>query len=434
MSRSVDLEPYAGLLAKKPELASTLSHDLEHYHQPFADRLIELRGQIGTDKAPYIVGGAANQGAGKTTRGEIYQILFATEGFPMISLSIDDLYLDHAALCQLRESDPRFESRGVTHDFALIDSTLDSVMRMGDKPILMPGPYDKGAHNGAGDRYLWVNPQPGVELTARLTEEEIMLNGQLQKAPVLHLDRATFQDKPLTLTDDMGSLIPLEPGFFPESGHALRQFLFDNVGSAYDLNVSVRNVGGKEVVCFQARDQSGASVEHYAVYSELPPGWRVIKKKPAFIFLEGWMQGLRPAEDKSVFNKDLLKLPGFRDENDIDFARFINDQVLPKYLRYWDMVDFQTVLYNPNYPITFEWREQQEQRLRAEGRKAKSPAEVRRFVEYFFRSLHPTLFLDRLARDIEHTDQVTILADDRRILSVTTPDQVDQILAQGVFS
>lgn len=428
MSRPVDLEPYTKLLTRKPELAASLPHDLEHYHDPFAEMLIDLRAQRGVDE-PYFVGGAANQGAGKTTRGEIYHTLFMTKGYPMYAFSIDDLYLDHAALSKLKAEDPRFESRCVTHNFGLVTRTLDSLIGMRDNPILVPGPYDKGAHNGAGDRYLWVNPQPGLDLTLRLIKAETTLYGQMQIAPVLHLDRASFRGLPLTITSDMGSLLPLVSGFIPETGDGLHKFLLNNVDSGHDLGVFVtKNTTGQEVVRFQTKDKSGASVEYDTAYSNLPPGWRVMESQPSFIFFEGWMQGLRPVEDPSVFNQDLLKLPGFRDEKDIDFARFINNQVLPKYLPFWDMIDYQTVLYNPNYPITFKWREQQEQRLREEKRKAKTPQEVRRFVEYFFRSLHPTLFLDRLARDTKHTHQVSIIDDDRRILSITTPDKVDEAL------
>jgi len=224
-------------------------------------------------------------------------------------------------------------------------------------------------------------------------------------------------------------LLPLVPGFIPEKGNRLRQFLFDHVESAHDLGISVVNtMSGKEVIHFQTKDKSGASVEYDAAHSELPPGWRVMEKRPDFVFFEGWMQALRPVQDDSVFNDDLLKLPGFRDRSDIEFARHVNNQVLPKYLPFWDLVDYQTVLYNPNYPITFQWREQQEQRIRGEGRKAKTPEEVSAFVAYFFRSLHPTLFLNRLARDTEYTHQVSIIDDDRRILAVTTPDKVDETL------
>ncbi len=213
MSRPVDLEPYTGLLTRKPELAAALPHDLENHHEPFAEMLIGLRQQKSTE-APFWVGGAANQGAGKTTRGEIYTVLFGTKDLSIYALSIDDLYLSHPDLSQLKKEDSRFESRGVTHNFELVNRTLDDLRKVGNNPILVPGPYDKGAHSGAGDRYLWINPEPGVELTARLIRKETVINGQVQTPPVLHLDRATFRGQSLAISSDMGS-ITFSTRFYP---------------------------------------------------------------------------------------------------------------------------------------------------------------------------------------------------------------------------
>lgn len=431
MSRPPDLEPFSRLLTQKPELAATFSHNLTTYYEPLAEELIGRRQQKGT-RAPLWWGVAANQGAGKTTLSEVYEILFATKDLVMYPFSIDSGYLTHAERQALRARGgvyEGFEHRAVTHDHPLIDYSINSVMNMGDEPILLPGPFAKGAHKGDGDRFRWITPQAGLDLQARVLEDEIMINGQMQKAPVLRLDSATFKGQPLRFPDgiNMGALIPLVPGFIPDSGEDLRQFLLRYVDSGHDLNISVKNVQGKEVVHFETKDKSGHDQEHDAAFSDLPPGWRVLEGEVDLVFFEGWMEGLYPVQDRSVFNPGLLRLPGFRNMADVMFAQFINDHELPKHLQYSDIVDYQSVLYNPNYQISLKWREQQEQRLRKDGQ-GMSPEKVIDFVHYFWRSLHPTLFLDKLARNPERVNQVTVIDDYRRILSVTEPEKLDEVL------
>ena len=80
------------------------------------------------------------------------EILLNHFGFSSVSRSIDDHYITHKELCELRQKDPRFIRRGVTHDISLALKDLQDLQNMTDEnPVLVSG-YDKGAHHGDGDR------------------------------------------------------------------------------------------------------------------------------------------------------------------------------------------------------------------------------------------------------------------------------------------
>jgi D-glycerate 3-kinase len=107
-----DFSIFDALLKKRPEIsADQLKVDLERYYLPYAKKLIDLKKQKNADHG-LLVGVSAIQGAGKTTQGEILEVLLTHFGFSTISRSIDDHYITHQELCELRQKDPRFIRRG----------------------------------------------------------------------------------------------------------------------------------------------------------------------------------------------------------------------------------------------------------------------------------------------------------------------------------
>lgn len=277
------------VLKKRPEISSdSLKKNLEKYYLPLVNKLIGLK----SDGKGVIVGISAIQGAGKTTQGEIIETLLNFLGFQTISLSIDDHYITHEQLNKLREKDPRYIRRGVTHDIPLAIQNLTDLKNMqGEGEVKIPV-YDKGAQNGDGDR----------------------------------------------------------------------------------------------------------------------TGWKAVTKKPQFIFYDGWMLGARRVDDESIFESGL---PALDSPEHIQFAKDINKK-LDEYLPLWDLIDFMNVLYVPNYEISLTWRDQAEDALRAEG-KGMSHEEIREFVYYFWRSVHPAIQIKNLTLDQEHTDQVVTINDDHTI-------------------
>lgn len=291
------LKIFDEILKKRPEISKeNLKKDLENYYFPYAQKLINLKKDKGSDKG-IIVGVSAIQGAGKTTQGEIMEVLLKHLGFSSISLSIDDHYITHEQLEELRQFDPRYIRRGVTHDIYLAIQGLTQLKKMKDGEEVKIPVYDKGANNGDGD---WV-------------------------------------------------------------------------------------------------------------------GWKTVNKKPDFIFYDGWMLGVRRIKDESVFESGL---PALDTPEAILFAKDINKK-LDEYLSLWELIDFMNVLYVPNYQISLEWRDQAEEILRAKGQ-GMSKDEIKEFVYYFWRSVHPAIQIKALAFDKIHTQQVVIINDDHSIQEVVS--------------
>lgn len=380
----------------KPE---ALRRDITHYFLPFTQKLIDAKErQGGTDAL--IVGISAIQGAGKTTQGEIFEILLQHFQYPSCSLSIDDHYVTHEDLVGLRNEDPRFVRRGVTHDISLAIEDLTRMKTMEDgQPILVAG-YDKGAHRGDGDRFRWVTPVAGIKLEANVVEQQAIINQQPQKVKALRLASAAYNGRGLTLPDNMGADLPLLEGFLPAK---LCAFL------AAKQKVAIYPV--QDAVVFEAAD-----AKETVSKNELPKGWRLVNKKPAFIFYDGWMLGAFPVTDESIFDGDL---PGLETEEARQWAKFINLR-LALYGPLWNIIDFLSILYVPNYHMSLLWREQAEEALRAKGRGMNSQ-EIKEFVHYFWRSVHPAIHIKSLAHH-PGTHQVVIIDDDRSIKEVLTPE------------
>lgn len=298
-----DFAIFDPILKKRPEISSDLlKNDLKNYYLPYIKKLFDIKGRTDPDKG-LLVGISAIQGTGKTTQGEILEALLTHFGKSSISLSIDDHYLTHEQLNELREYDPRYIRRGVTHDIHLAIQNLTDLKNMVDGQEVKIPIYDKGAEGGDGD---WA-------------------------------------------------------------------------------------------------------------------GWKTVTKKPDFIFYDGWMVGAGRVEDESVFESGL---PSLDTPEHIQFAKDINKK-LDEYLPLWELFDFLNVLYVPNYEMSLKWRDQAEEVLRAQS-KGMTSEEIREFVYYFWRSVHPAIQIKALAYDTEHTDQVVIINEDHSIKEVLSPDQVKE--------
>lgn len=292
---------FKSLFEKRPEISKeNLKQDLKKYYLPFVQKLIQLKKKKDTNNG-LIVGLSAIQGAGKTTQGEILEILLKYLEYSSISLSIDDHYITHEQLNELRELDPRYIRRGVTHDIYLAIKNLKALQEMAEGMEVKIPIYDKGANNGDGDRV----------------------------------------------------------------------------------------------------------------------GWKTITKKPDFIFYDGWMLGARRVEDESVFESGL---PALDTPEHIQFAKDIN-QKLDEYLPLWEMIEFMNVLYVPDYQISIKWRDQAEEALRAKGG-GMTHDQIREFVYYFWRSVHPAIQIRNLAIDETHTQQVAIIDNEHLVKEVLIPREV----------
>ncbi|MEH2389812.1 MAG: glycerate kinase [Nostoc sp.] len=119
------------------------------------------------------------------------------------------------------------------------------------------------------------------------------------------------------------------------------------------------------------------------------------------VLFEGWFVGVRPIVPEA-FN---TAPPPILTDEDRAFARDINRR-LHDYLLLWERLDSLILLYPTDYRCSLEWRKQAEQQMIAAGKLGMSNAEIEQFVNYFWRSLHPELFIKPLVKDATVVDMV----------------------------
>ncbi|OQE11582.1 hypothetical protein PENVUL_c002G08018 [Penicillium vulpinum] len=122
------------------------------------DRLrVHTEGHRGNPSTPpFFIGLNGVQGAGKTVLVSALNDTLRSEPYSLsvVTLSLDDIYLDHAdqvALAQTHPSNPLLQHRGQpsTHDLALGEEVFASLAA--ERPTAIPQ-YDKSAFEGQGDR------------------------------------------------------------------------------------------------------------------------------------------------------------------------------------------------------------------------------------------------------------------------------------------
>jgi D-glycerate 3-kinase len=110
------------------------------------------------------------------------------------------------------------------------------------------------------------------------------------------------------------------------------------------------------------------------------------------VLFEGWFVGVRPI-DPAVFDN---APPPIIDDSDRQFARDMNAK-LQDYLPLWERLDRLILLYPLDYRWSLQWRQEAEDRAKKLGKPGMSNLEIEQFVNYFWRSLHPELFIKPLA-------------------------------------
>ena len=113
------------------------------------------------------------------------------------------------------------------------------------------------------------------------------------------------------------------------------------------------------------------------------------------VLFEGWFVGVNPVADARL-NEFLAAAPfPISTEGDCQFARDMNAK-LHDYLPLWKRLDRLMVLYPRDYRLSQVWRNQAEREMMAAGKSGMSEAEINRFVEYFWKALHPELYIQSM--------------------------------------
>ena len=134
------------------------------------------------------------------------------------------------------------------------------------------------------------------------------------------------------------------------------------------------------------------------------------------VLFEGWFVGVRPI-DPSAFD---AAPPPILTEGDRQFARDMNAR-LQDYLPLWERLDRLIVLYPVDYRLSVQWRQQAEHEAIAAGKSGMSDAEIEQFVNYFWKALHPELFINPLTGKPEWVDMVIEIDRDRSVGAVYQP-------------
>jgi D-glycerate 3-kinase len=119
------------------------------------------------------------------------------------------------------------------------------------------------------------------------------------------------------------------------------------------------------------------------------------------VMFEGWFVGVRP-----VPPEQLESLPNpIQTPEDYEFAKD-NNARLKAYLPLWQRLDRLIVLLPEDYRFSKTWRMEAEHRMKAKGRTGMTDKQISQFVEYFWKALHPEVFILPLAHSSEWTDLV----------------------------
>lgn len=132
------------------------------------------------------------------------------------------------------------------------------------------------------------------------------------------------------------------------------------------------------------------------------------------VLFEGWFIGCRPV---SPFQIDQAPPSVVADR---DFAEDMNC-ALHEYQVLWAEIDRLIVLNPTDYRLSIQWRQEAEAKLRSPQNPGMSDAEIVEFVEYFWKSLHPELYILPLLNEPQWVDRVIDIAADRAPIQIYIP-------------
>jgi len=135
------------------------------------------------------------------------------------------------------------------------------------------------------------------------------------------------------------------------------------------------------------------------------------------VLFEGWFVGVEPVETARF---DHAPAPILTDA-DRQFARDCNAK-LSDYLPLWERCDRLAVLNPVDYHLSQQWRMQAEHDAIAQGKAGLSDAEITVFVEYFWKALHPDLFIAPL---IERAPLVVCIEADHSVGNISGKPRMD---------
>ena len=147
----------------------------------------------------------------------------------------------------------------------------------------------------------------------------------------------------------------------------------------------------------------------------------IICDAPTIVLFEGWCVGAQPLAS-SVFDCDVVcnDLPDpIVTAADRQFAKDCN-QRLKQYVPLWDFLDALVVLSPRDYRLSMQWRQAAEREIRATGKGGMSDGAIAEFVTYFWKALHPQLFITPLTHS-SSADLVVYIELDHTVGELRSP-------------
>ena len=134
------------------------------------------------------------------------------------------------------------------------------------------------------------------------------------------------------------------------------------------------------------------------------------------VLFEGWFVGVKPI-DPSRFSDAPYPIITERDRQ---FALDMNEK-LGAYLPLWQRLDQLIILDPIDYQLSKKWRKHAEQEMIAKGKSGMTDAEINQFVEYFWKALHPELFIKPLIEKGENVNLVIEINADHSLGKIYDP-------------
>ena len=129
--------------------------------------------------------------------------------------------------------------------------------------------------------------------------------------------------------------------------------------------------------------------------------------QPDILLFEGWFVGVKPIAESCFANPPAPIIT----PEDQQFAVDCNRR-LRSYEPLWTKLDSLVVLYPEDYRLSQQWRKEAEHKMIAREKTGMSDEEIDRFVEYFWKALHPKLFIEPLTKT---ADLVVEIISDRSL-------------------
>ena len=133
--------------------------------------------------------------------------------------------------------------------------------------------------------------------------------------------------------------------------------------------------------------------------------WIKVKKQPNIIIFEGWCVGAR-TQKNNFLKKPINDIERKYDPN-LRWRKEVNNHLSTNYKKIFSKIDKLVYLKAPNFNYIFQWRLNQEQKLKltSKNKKIMSRSEVRKFIMYYER------ITKQMMRDFSKISDLTVFLD-----------------------